>query len=71
MTHHKYEPCIVWTQLYDVWKWGNRLTLKLNASLLGLMGREPAHQTSEPGSNPSWDAMVHPVCETFSVMRVV
>ncbi len=41
------------------------------ASLLGLMGRELARQTSEPGSNPSCDAMVHPVCETFNVMHVV
>ncbi len=38
------------------------------AGLLGLMGREPARQTSEPGSNPSWKAMVHPVCEIFNVM---
>ncbi len=38
---------------------------------LGLMGREPAHQTSEPGSNSSWDATVPPVCETFNVMHVV
>ncbi len=37
----------------------------------GLMGSEPARQTSEPGSNPSWDAAVHPVCETFNVMHVV
>ncbi len=35
------------------------------------MGRELSHQTSEPGWNSSWDAMVHPVCETFNVMRVV
>ncbi len=41
------------------------------AGPLGLMGREPAHQNSEPGSNPSWDATVHPVCETFNVMHVV
>ncbi len=41
------------------------------AGLLGLMGREPARQTSEPGSNPSWNATVHPVCETFNVMHVV
>ncbi len=38
---------------------------------LGLMGTELARQTSEPGSNPSWDATVHPVCETFNVMHVV
>ncbi len=38
---------------------------------LGLMGGEPARQTSEPGSNPSWDATVHPVCKTFNVMHVV
>ncbi len=43
----------------------------LGAGPLGSMGREPARQTSEPGSNPSWDAMVHPVCETFNVMHVV
>ncbi len=30
----------------------------------GLMGRELACQTSEPGLNPSWDATVHPVCKT-------
>ncbi len=42
-----------------------------SAGPLGLMGREPARQTSEPGSNPSWDATVHPVCETFNVMHVV
>ncbi len=41
------------------------------AGLLGLMGREPARQTSEPGSNPNWDATVHPVYEIFNVMRVV
>ncbi len=41
------------------------------ASPLGLMRREPACQTSKPGSNPSWDAMVHPVCETFNEMLVV
>ncbi len=41
------------------------------AGPLGLMGREPGRQTSEPGSNPSWDATVHPVCETFNVMHVV
>ncbi len=45
--------------------------LILKAGPLGLMGREPDHQTSEPGSNPSWDATVHPVCETFNVMHVV
>ncbi len=39
------------------------------AGLLGLMGRELARQTSEPGSNPSWDATVHPVCEAFNVMH--
>ncbi len=44
---------------------------KLLAGPLGLMGREPARQTSEPGSNTSWDATVHPVCETFNVMHVV
>ncbi len=38
---------------------------------LGLMGREPARQTSKPGSNPSWDTMVHPACETFNITRVV
>ncbi len=31
------------------------------AGPLGLKGTEPARQTSKPGSNPSWDAMVHPV----------
>ncbi len=31
------------------------------AGLLGLMDRELARQTSEPGSNPSWDATVHSV----------
>ncbi len=41
------------------------------AGPLGLMGREPARQNSEPGSNPSCDATGHPVCETFNVMRVV
>ncbi len=41
-----------------------------DASLLGLMGREPARPTSKPSSNPSWDATVHPVCETFDVMCV-
>ncbi len=41
------------------------------AGPLGSMGREPAHQTSEPGSNPSWDAAVHPVCKKFNVMHVV
>ncbi len=35
------------------------------------MGRELARQTSKLGSNPSWDTMVHPVCETFNGMRVV
>ncbi len=40
------------------------------ASPLGLMSRETAHKTSEPGSNPSWDTMVHPVGETFNAMRV-
>ncbi len=41
------------------------------AGPLDLMGREPARQTSEPGSNPSWDATVHSVCETFNVMHAV
>ncbi len=41
------------------------------AGLLGLMDRKPACQTSKPGSNLSWDTTVHPVCETFNVMRVV
>ncbi len=41
------------------------------AGLLGLMGRELARQTGEPGSNPSRDATVHTVCETFNVMREV
>ncbi len=43
----------------------------VEAGPLGLMGRELARQTSEPGSNPSWDAAVHLVCETFNVMHVV
>ncbi len=30
---------------------------------LGLMGRKPACPTSDSGSNPSWDAVVHPVFE--------
>ncbi len=38
---------------------------------LGLVGRGPARQTSETGSNPSWGATVHPVYETFNVMRVI
>ncbi len=33
------------------------------ASPLGLMGREPARQTSEPGSNSSRDATVHQFAE--------
>ncbi len=33
------------------------------------MGTQLAWQTSEPSSNPSWDAVVYPVCETFNVMR--
>ncbi len=37
---------------------------------LGLMGREPACQTSKPHLNHRWDATVHPVCETLNVMRV-
>ncbi len=48
--------------------YGFRLLLP---SPLGLMGREPARQTSEPGSNTSWDTTVHPVYETFNVMHVV
>ncbi len=44
--------------------------LNIGAGPLGLMGREPA-RTSEPGSNPSWNARVHSVCKTFNVMRVV
>ncbi len=36
-----------------------------------LMGREPARHISVLSSNPSWDATVHPLCETFNVMRVV
>ncbi len=35
------------------------------------MDREPARQTSEPGSNPNGDATVHPVCETFNIMHAV
>ncbi len=35
------------------------------------MGRKLACQTSEPGSNPSWDTTVHLVCEIFNVMCVV
>ncbi len=46
------------------------LILVAQAGPLGLLGRESARQTSEPGSNPSWDATVHPVCETYNVMRV-
>ncbi len=41
------------------------------ASSLSLVGRERVCQTNEPGSNPDWDATVHPVCETFNVMRVI
>ncbi len=41
------------------------------AGPLDLMGRELVHQTSEPGSIPSWDTTVHPLCETFNVMHVV
>ncbi len=40
-------------------------------SLLGLIDRELARQTSKPGSNLSWDAMVRPVCETFYVTCVI
>ncbi len=29
------------------------LSIDVTASLLGLMGREPARQTKEPGLNPS------------------
>ncbi len=43
--------------------------LEGDAGPLGLMSREPARYTSEPGSNHSWDATVHPVCETFNVMH--
>ncbi len=35
------------------------------------MGREPGRQTSEHSLNPSWDATVHPVCETFNVVHVI
>ncbi len=47
-----------------------KLTLGKFAGPLGLKGGEPARQTNEPGSNPSWDATVHLVCETFNVMHV-
>ncbi len=46
-------------------------SLNLAAGPLGLMAREPACQTSEPGFNPSWYITVHPVCDTFNVMIVV
>ncbi len=59
------------TQWYYITALRYGLTLHVCASPLGLMGREPARQTSEPSSNPNWDATVHPVCETFNVMRVV
>ncbi len=42
-----------------------------SAGPLGLMGREPARQTSELASNPSWNATVYPLCEIFNVMRVL
>ncbi len=35
------------------------------------MGGELARQTSEFDLNPSWDTLVHPVCETFNVMPVI
>ncbi len=41
------------------------------ASLLGLVGRQLAHWTSEPDSNPRWDALAHPVCKTFNVICVI
>ncbi len=44
-------------------------SLSQEANPLGSMGREPACQTSKSGSNPIWDATVHPGCETFNVMR--
>ncbi len=47
----------------------NDIVKLYNAGPLGLMGRNVARQTSEPGSNPSWDNTVHPVCETFNIMR--
>ncbi len=43
----------------------------LLAGRLGLVGRELGHWTNEPGSNPIWDATVHPECKTFNVMRVI
>ncbi len=49
----------------------NQEDIVYSAGPLGLMGRELARQTSEPDSNPSWNATGHPVCETFNVVRVV
>ncbi len=48
-----------------------KTSVKGLAGTLGLMGREPARQTSKDGLNPIWDTMVHLVCETFNGMRVV
>ncbi len=42
-----------------------------HAGPLGLMGRELTRQTNKSASNPGWNAMVHPVCEIFNVVRVV
>ncbi len=49
----------------------NNVLSTSEAGPLGLMGRELARQTSEPGSNLSWNALVHPVCKTFNGMCVV
>ncbi len=45
--------------------------VEYKAGPLDLMVRDLARQISEPGSNPSWDAMVHLFFDTFNVMSVV
>ncbi len=40
-------------------------------SWLTLVGIEPACRTSEPSSNASWNALAHPVYETFYVICVI
>ncbi len=69
----------LWTHCTYKWrKWQTNLciiffltTFFYNVGPLGLTGREPARQTNEPSLNPSRDATVHPVYETFNVMCVV
>ncbi len=57
------------TKSFILYKLRFTKSLTIVVSLLGLVGKELARQTSKPSSNLSWGDTVHPGCKTFNVMR--